>query len=125
MTGSLASSSKEDRAALSSSLDRETRRERTLELLDRENRLRWLHLLAGCCNVMSREKNRKSLRTAFTLVKGMGLNKFRATAHQQTQADKETQDSIKQAELKFFASIKQEREKRLNTGKPLSFKEEF
>ena len=45
VSGSLASSSKEDRAALSSSLDRETRRERTLELLDRENRLRWLQLL--------------------------------------------------------------------------------
>ena len=83
--------------------DRETKRERILEALDKEARLK--------------EKNRKGFREMTTgIIKsttmGISFEDIRERAHKETEEERETKDLLEEAERDFYNSLKEDKEKR-------------
>lgn len=83
--------------------DRETKRERILEALDKEARLK--------------EKNRKGFREMTTgIIKsttmGISFDDIRERAHKETEEERETKDLLEEAERDFYDCLKEEKEKR-------------
>ena len=108
---SLASITREEKANLNGLFDRETRREKNLELLDREARLR--------------ERNKKNMKCIPKLIRSLGMKRFSEAARQPTHAEIENKKRIEQAEEKFYNSIKTDREDRIKDGKLLHYTDEM
>ena len=102
---------REEKASLNGLFDRETRREKNLELLDREARLR--------------ERNKKNMRCIPRLIRTLGMKRFTELSHKPTHAELENKKRLEQAEEKFFSSIKTDRETRVQEGKLLHYSDDM
>eukprot|EP00091_Calanus_sinicus_P009472 TRINITY_DN22158_c0_g1_i1.p1 TRINITY_DN22158_c0_g1~~TRINITY_DN22158_c0_g1_i1.p1 ORF type:complete len:117 (+),score=33.48 TRINITY_DN22158_c0_g1_i1:83-433(+) len=110
LSESLSSCSKEEKTTLCGLFDRETRRERTLELLEKEQKLK--------------EKNKRGMKNALTMMRSLGMQNFTKKAHQQTPGELLNKERLDAAEENFFSLIKAEKERRLNEGKPSSYSDD-
>ena len=108
---SLSSINREEKASLNGLFDRETKREKCLELLDREAKLR--------------EKNKKNIKCIPRLIRSLGMKRFSDQARQPTEGELELRKRLEAAEENFFNSIKQAREIRLREGKLLHFSDDL
>ena len=108
---SLSSINRDEKSSLSGLFDRETRREKNLELLDREAKLR--------------ERNKKNMKCIPRLIRTLGMKRFSEQARQPTHGELENKKRLDKAEEKFFNSIKTDRENRIKEGKLLHFSDEM
>ena len=102
-------STQEEKSTLISMFDRETKRERILEALDKEARLK--------------EKNRKGLKEMTTgIIKsttmGISFDDIREKAHKDTEEERETQALLAEAEQEFYNCLREEMEKRQGEESP-------
>ena len=83
--------------------DRETKRERILEALEKEIKLK--------------EKNRKGFKEmTIGIIKstnmGISFDDIREKAHKETEEERETKELLEEAERDFYQCLKEEKEKR-------------
>jgi len=108
---SLSSITREEKASLNGLFDRETRREKALELLDREARLR--------------AKNKKNIKCIPRLIRSLGMQRFTQMGREPTHAEIENKKRLEKAEEDFFNSLKTDRENRIREGKLLHYSDDM
>ena len=108
---SLSSITREEKASLNGLFDRETRREKALELLDREARLR--------------AKNKKNIKCIPRLIRSLGMQRFTQMGREPTHAEIENKKRLEKAEEDFFTSLKTDRENRIREGKLLHYSDDM
>ena len=106
-----------DKSNLVSMFDRETRREKVLENMAKEARIKQATLTGnGMKSVVNSFKVQSKLL-------GKGFENIREKAHKKTRQEEEADDLCQEAEINFFKTINEEKERRSQAGKPLHYTE--
>ena len=111
MSESLSTTSKDDKAALLQLFDRETKREKVLEGIQREK--------------MLKQRTDRGLKTAMKKMRVLGLDTFKRIANRQTEEETMISEGIQRAEKQFFESIDKSIAERRANNKPVVFAEEY
>ena len=97
--------------------DRETRREKVLENISKEARIRQATLTGnGMKSVVNSFKVQGKLCSK-------GFQNIREKAHKKTHHEEVVDTLVEQAEINFFKTITDIKEKRMQAGKPLHYTE--
>ena len=111
MSESLSTTSKEDKASLLQLFDRETKREKVLEGIQREK--------------MLKQRTDRGLKTAMKKMRVLGLDTFKRVANRQTEEEIMISEGIEKAEKDFFESIEKSIAERRANNKPVVYAEEY
>ena len=111
MSESLSSTSKDDKAALLHLFDRETKREKVLEGIQREK--------------MLKQRTDRGLKTVMKKMRVLGVDTFKRIANRQTEEELIISEGIERAEKHFFESIEKSIAERRANNKPVVFAEEY
>ena len=111
MSESLSTTSKEDKASLLQLFDRETKREKVLEGIQREK--------------MLKQRTDRGLKTAMKKMRVLGLDTFKRVANRQTEEEIMISEGIENAEKNFFESIEKSIAERRANNKPVVYAEEY
>ena len=111
MSESLSTTSKEDKASLLQLFDRETKREKVLEGIQREK--------------MLKQRTDRGLKTAMKKMRVLGLETFKRIANRPTEEEKMISEGLETAEKHFFESIEKSIAERRANNKPVVFAEEY
>ena len=111
MSESLSTTSKEDKASLLQLFDRETKREKVLEGIQREK--------------MLKQRTDRGLKTAMKKMRVLGLDTFKKVANRQTEEEIMISEGIEKAEKDFFESIEKSIAERRANNKPVVYAEEY
>ena len=109
------SHSKQDKVNLNSMFDRETRREKVLEGLAKEARIKAASLIQNGMKSVVANVNLQS-RLSQT-----GYEDIRRKAHGRSKKEELVEQLVEQAERSFYSSMKQVRDQRVRAGKPLQY----
>ena len=111
MSESLSTTSKEDKASLLQLFDRETKREKVLEGIQREK--------------MLKQRTDRGLKTAMKKMRVLGLDTFKRVANRQTEEEIMISEGLEKAEKDFFESIEKSIAERRANNKPVVYAEEY
>ena len=111
MSESLSTTSKDDKAALLHLFDRETKREKVLEGIQREK--------------MLKQRTDRGLKTVMKKMRVLGVDTFKRIANRQTEEELIISEGIERAEKHFFESIEKSIAERRANNKPVVFAEEY
>ena len=111
MSESLSTTSKDDKAALLHLFDRETKREKVLEGIQREK--------------MLKQRTDRGLKTAMKKMRVLGVDTFKTIANRQTEEEMIINEGLERAEKHFFESIEKSIAERRANNKPVVFAEEY
>ena len=111
MSESLSTTSKEDKASLLQLFDRETKREKVLEGIQREK--------------MLKQRTDRGLKTAMKKMRVLGLDTFKRVANRPTEEEIMISEGLEKAEKDFFESIEKSIAERRANNKPVVYAEEY
>ena len=111
MSESLSTTSKEDKASLLQLFDRETKREKVLEGIQREK--------------MLKQRTDRGLKTAMKKMRVLGLDTFKRVANRPTEEEIMISEGLEKAEKDFFESIEKSIAERRANNKPVIYAEEY
>ena len=111
LSESLSTTTKEDRASLLQLFDRETKREKILEGIQREK--------------MLKQRTDRGLKTAVNKMRVLGLDTFKKIASRQTEEEIQISAGLERAEKDFYESVQKSVAERRANNKPVVFAEEY
>ena len=111
LSESLSTTTKEDRASLLQLFDRETKREKILEGIQREK--------------MLKQRTDRGLKTAVNKMRVLGLDTFKKIATRQTEEEIQISEGLERAEKDFYESVQKSVAERRANNKPVVFAEEY
>lgn len=111
LSESLSTTTKEDRASLLQLFDRETKREKILEGIQREK--------------MLKQRTDRGLKTAVNKMRVLGLDTFKKIASRQTEEEIQISAGLERAERDFYESVQKSVAERRANNKPVVFAEEY
>ena len=111
LSESLSTTTKEDRASLLQLFDRETKREKILEGIQREK--------------MLKQRTDRGLKTAVNKMRVLGLDTFKKIASRQTEEEIQISAGLERAERDFYESVQKSVAERRANNKPAVFAEEY
>lgn len=111
LSESLSTTTKEDRASLLQLFDRETKREKILEGIQREK--------------MLKQRTDRGLKSAVNKMRVLGLDTFKKIASRQTEEEIQISAGLERAEKDFYESVQKSVAKRRANNKPVVFAEEY
>ena len=111
LSESLSTTTKEDRASLLQLFDRETKREKILEGIQREK--------------MLKQRTDRGLKSAVNKMRVLGLDTFKKIASRQTEEEIQISADLERAEKDFYESVQKSVAERRANNKPVVFAEEY
>ena len=111
LSESLSTTTKEDRASLLQLFDRETKREKILEGIQREK--------------MLKQRTDRGLKSAVNKMRVLGLDTFKKIAGRQTEEEIQISAGLERAERDFYDSVQKSVAERRANNKPVVFAEEY
>ena len=111
LSESLSTTTKEDRASLLQLFDRETKREKILEGIQREK--------------MLKQRTDRGLKSAVNKMRVLGLDTFKKIASRQTEEEIQISAGLERAEKDFYESVQKSVAERRANNKPVVFAEEY
>ena len=111
LSESLSTTTKEDRASLLQLFDRETKREKILEGIQREK--------------MLKQRTDRGLKSAVNKMRVLGLDTFKKIASRQTEEEIQISAGLERAERDFYDSVQKIVAERRANNKPVVFAEEY
>ena len=111
LSESLSTTTKEDRASLLQLFDRETKREKILEGIQREK--------------MLKQRTDRGLKTAVNKMRVLGLDTFKKIASRQTEEEIQISAGLERVERDFYESVQKSVAERRANNKPVVFAEEY
>ena len=111
LSESLSTTTKEDRVSLLQLFDRETKREKILEGIQREK--------------MLKQRTDRGLKTAVNKMRVLGLDTFKKIASRQTEEEIQISAGLERAERDFYESVQKSVAERRANNKPVVFAEEY
>ena len=111
LSESLSTTTKEDRASLLQLFDRETKREKILEGIQREK--------------MLKQRTDRGFKTAVNKMRVLGLDTFKKIASRQTEEEIQISAGLERAERDFYESVQKSVAERRANNKPVVFAEEY
>ena len=111
LSESLSTTTKEDRASLLQLFDRETKREKILEGIQREK--------------MLKQRTDRGLKSAVNKMRVLGLDTFKKIASRQTEEEIQISAGLERAERDFYDSVQKSVAERRANNKPVVFADEY
>ena len=111
LSESLSTTTKEDRASLLQLFDRETKREKILEGIQREK--------------MLKQRTDRGLKTVVNKMRVLGLDTFKKIASRQTEEEIQISTGLERAEKDFYESVQKSVAERRANNKPVVFADEY
>ena len=102
---------KEEKSSFLQFLDRETRREKVLECIQKEKLLK--------------EKHNKGMKSAITQIRAIGVKYFKEKSDLNCEIFNTLKDTENEAKKKFFDSIAEDEREREESGKSINYNEEY